>query len=302
MRVLIVGLGSIARKHISALNEIDKNIEIFAIRSKQTADGEENGINNLYSTSNLEDYNFSFIIISTPTFLHEQNLKELEYLKLPFFIEKPISDTLNIKNYLFRYDDFQTYVACNLRFLDSLCFLKNKCNLSELRINEVNVYAGSYLPDWRPNINYKENYSALPEKGGGVHIDLIHEIDYVYWFFGKPKDKKSYFKSNSSIDIKSIDYANYILEYDYFTVSIILNYYRKDSKRYIEVITDKHSFYIDLLNNEVFRDNISIFKSEQKIIDTYKAQLEYFIDVLNKKETSFNTLKDGVEVLNICIG
>jgi predicted dehydrogenase len=300
MRVLIVGLGSIAKKHIAALRKINPQVEIFAQRSKFSE--EEDSIVNLYEKSGLEKYNFSFILISTPTFLHEQNLLDLKYLNKPFFIEKPISNSLAIENRLNEFNDRLTYVACNLRFLDCLAYFKKNYLNKNIRINDVRVYAGSFLPNWRPSIDYKTNYSALPEMGGGVHLDLIHEIDYLYWFFGKPINKISYFKNNSSIEVKSCDYANYILDYGQFTASVQLNYFRLDTKRFLEVLTDKATYYIDLLLNEIFENGRSIFKSNQKMIDTYEAQLNYFIGLLkNNQKHSFNSIYNGVDVLKICL-
>ena len=47
MKVLIVGLGSIAKKHITALKSIDPTIEIYALRSSKYAETFDN-ISNLY--------------------------------------------------------------------------------------------------------------------------------------------------------------------------------------------------------------------------------------------------------------
>ncbi|MBP6754889.1 MAG: Gfo/Idh/MocA family oxidoreductase [Bacteroidia bacterium] len=300
MKVLIVGLGSIAKKHIQALRIINDNIQVYALRS--SVSNEEDDVINLYQTNDLDKYKFNFIIISTPTHLHEKNLLDLAYLNIPFFIEKPLSNNLEVISVFENLKNIKTYVACNLRFLDCLNYVKDNLDFSKERVNEVNVYSGSYLPEWRPNTDYKKNYSVLPEKGGGVHIDLIHEIDYVYWIFGQPLNKSSYFKSKSTLDIKSIDYANYILEYNNFSASIILNYYRRDSKRTLEIVTDNCTYFINLFSNEVYQNNKLIFKSEQKIVDTYENQLRYFIDSIEKKEPYFNTAHDGFEVLKICIG
>ena len=41
----------------------------------------------------------------------------------------------------------------------------------------------SYLPQWRKK-NYKKSYSSNAKLGGGVSLDLSHEIDYIQWIFG----------------------------------------------------------------------------------------------------------------------
>lgn len=47
MRVLIVGLGSIARKHVAALRHIDPSVELYAMRSGRESKSWE-GITDLY--------------------------------------------------------------------------------------------------------------------------------------------------------------------------------------------------------------------------------------------------------------
>ena len=43
-----------------------------------------------------------------------------------------------------------------------------------------------FFPDWRPNRDYRRSYSSRAEDGG-VLRDLIHEIDYAVWLFGRPQ-------------------------------------------------------------------------------------------------------------------
>ena len=37
---------------------------------------------------------------------------------------------------------------------------------------------------FRVKSNYLKSYSASKSKGGGVLLDLSHEIDYINWLFG----------------------------------------------------------------------------------------------------------------------
>ena len=238
MKVLILGPGSIARKHVQSILRIVPGSQIFALRS---GNGGEKypGVTNIYSLSEIDTRNINFCIISTPTSEHKSSIEQVIRYGVPLFIEKPIHNSIEIRSTILEITkaNLVTYVACNLRFLDSLQYLKNNMAIIESKkLNEVNVYSGSYLPDWRANINFRDSYSANRELGGGVHLDLIHELDYLYWMFGIPRSVHSLFKNQSTLGISAFDYANYLLEYDGFCASIVLNYYRRDSKRTLELI------------------------------------------------------------------
>ena len=300
MNVLIVGLGSIANKHISALKNINPDIKIYALRSSEDANSIE-GITNLFSIIEIKVIQFRFAIISNPTYAHHQTIKELIPLNIPLFIEKPLLSKLDngVLVNLINKNTIITYVACNLRFLDCLQFTKNY--ITNERINEVNIYCGSYLPNWRPGRNYKKTYSANKDQGGGVHIDLIHEIDYAYWLFGKPKKVSKVFSSKSSLKINAFDYANYTLSYADFNTSIILNYFRRDPRRTLEIVLEKETILVDILKNMVYRDTELIFHSEKTIVDTYETQLRFFIDKIITEKSKLNIIDEAYEILEICL-
>lgn len=303
MKVLVVGLGSIAKKHINALLSIDSRYEIVALRSNRNAPPEE-WLTNVFSIQEAKQFEYEFIIIATPTFLHQKNIEELISFGKPLFIEKPLSNTLEIESLIsliFEKKIF-TYVACNLRFLDVIVYVKEHYIDSEIRINEVNSYCGSYLPDWRPHQDFRKNYSSDPEKGGGVHLDLIHEIDYLYWFFGKPLETYKYLRSKSTLEIEAIDYANFILEYQDFNVSVVLNYYRIDAKRTLELVTETKTILVDLLHNKIYENGELVFQSNQKPIETYEGQLRLFINQIHSnKRDFFNSIDEAFEVLKISL-
>lgn len=302
MKVLIVGLGSIANKHISAIKALNLKVEFFALRSDIQA-SDIDGITNIYSLKDIP-IGINFAIISNPTNLHYDYIDKLTEYGMPLFIEKPPVNSLSKLQPLLakiEKNNIYTYVACNLRYLPCIHYLKQYISTNNVRINEVNVYCGSYLPDWRPGKNYKTIYSANANMGGGVHLDLFHELDYIIWFFGKPMDYTASFRSVSSLNIDAIDYANYALSYPTFSANIVLNYYRRKPKRTLEIIFDNNTWTIDLLQNKIRDDNeIIIFASEDGIIETYKQQMSDFI-INMKSNTSINTFEESVEVLKICL-
>ena len=304
MNVLIIGLGSIAKKHIVALQEIVPESNIFALRSKPDS-SKLKGVTNIYNL-NDNSVHFSFAIISNPSSLHFKFIQDLAQRNIHLFIEKPPVHTLDNIDHLLKVvkeANILSYVGCNLRFHPCIEFLKENLGKEAKRINEVNVYCGSYLPDWRPHQDFKQSYSTMRHLGGGVHLDLFHELDYVTWIFGFPNYHHSTKKSNSSLNIDSIDYANYLLEYDHFCVNLTLNYYRRTPKRTIEILFDNDLWIIDLLNHKIInqKGELIFINDNVNTISTYISQMRFFIHHLNSLNKMMNSLEESVRTLELCL-
>jgi len=303
MEIVIIGLGSISKKHILSLDALGIIYKIKALRSNRNATVEKN-ITNIYDLSEIGHPDF--VIISNPTSEHFQTIKSIAEIGLPMFIEKPAVHSLdNITEILalIRQNNLFTYVGCNLRFHPCLKYVKEQLFKTDKVINEVNIYCGSYLPDWRPGQNYKNIYSANLEMGGGVHLDLFHEMDYACWLFGQPNTFKGFSSSKSSLGINAPDYSNYILSYPSFNISIILNYYRREAKRSLEIVFEENTWYIDLIRHVIYDgEGALIFEAPNfNILDSYKDQMKYFIECLNTQKVPMNTFSESIEILKISL-
>ena len=304
MKILIIGLGSIAKKHISAISALFPDSLFFALRSNKNSATFEN-IKNIFEI-NETPKDIDFIIISNPTNLHASTIKKVIFLKKPIFIEKPIFDNIesNVETRnLINKSGIKTYIACNLRFHPSIIFLKNYIDNNNKKINEVNLYCGSYLPNWRENIDYTESYSAKKNMGGGVDLDLIHELDYAIWLFGFPLNYNSTKRKISQLKIDSFDYCLYNLKYNEFNLSVILNYYRITPKREIEIVFEDDILVCNLLNTEIrnSKNEIIFLDNSYNINKTYLSQAEYFINNLKNNDPYINNLEESLEILKIAL-
>ena len=301
MNILIVGLGSIAKKHIKAIDIVHPGAKITALRNTSGREDVE-GVNNIYNWDEVPE-GLDFIIISNPTKFHKEAILHSLNFGYPLFIEKPLVCDLDDASQISKAMEHTkplTYVACNLRFHPCLLFLKQYLSEKKPRISEVNVYCGSDLSTWRDGQDYTRSYSAKAELGGGVHLDLIHEVDYCYWLFGKPDEVLSLKRKISSLQINSIDFAAYHLSYPQFTVNISLNYYRKTVKRAIEIVADETILYVDLVKAMAWSDDEQIFSdSNFKMEQTYIDQMDYFVRQINKRQKLMNDFNEAVEVLKI---
>ncbi|WP_419767371.1 Gfo/Idh/MocA family protein [Arcobacter sp.] len=248
MKVLIIGFGSIGKRHYDVLSKFSQ-IESIDLITKQQ-------INNIQSFKFLEEVDnintYDYFVIATQTNKHFEQLKYLEENvenKL-IFCEKPLFETK--KNLLIKKN--KVFIGYVLRFHPLL--KKLKTFLEDETVIKVNVDCGQYLPTWRPNINYKDCYSAKKEEGGGVLLDLSHEIDYVQWLFGKITAIKSYQVKISDLEIDSDDLTMLIGKTNKNVfVNVSMDYISKFTHRRILVDTLNGSYELDFIANELLTKN-----------------------------------------------
>ena len=303
--MLVIGLGSIARKHLAALRTLLPKVEVYALRS-QRAEAAIEGVTNLYDFREAKFMEPDFVLLANPTRYRDAAMTQVIELGVPIFLEKPVSHSLQqVEVVLAQLEQagVLTYVGCNLRFLDCLQYVRGALVQQQLVPNEVNVYCGSYLPKWRPGTDFRQSYSSLPALGGGVHLDLIHELDYLYWIFGQPMVVHSFKRSVSSLSIESVDYANYLLEYPDFAATVVLNYYRRDYRRQLEIVLPDDTWTVDLAANTVTDCSGNLLQqSTQRMLDTYTSQMTNFIRMIEgNPEVQENTYREGAAVLKIAL-
>jgi predicted dehydrogenase len=301
MKVLIIGIGSIAQKHIEALRLLEPAIELFGLRSTKQSTHKE-GVIDVYSWKEVPS-DLDFIIISNPTSEHYKAIEQAIEFKVPLFIEKPSLANLEGSEKLLKAIEqhkITTYIAFPLRFNPVVQWLKT--NLLDKRVVELSAYCGSYLPDWRPGQDYTTTYSAHKNLGGGVHLDLIHELDYVTWLLGLPVKADSFFSKVSNLNIDTFDSAHYWLAYKNKNASVTLNYYRRDAKRELTIVMDADTWVADLLTNEI-KDQTGtiIFKANLSQKSMYYDQMNYFIECLTTGKTPMNSLRESLKVVEICL-
>ena len=301
MKVLIVGYGSIAKKHARVLRKIVPGVEIIALRNSGKSEQYQN-IKSIYCWGDV-NADIDFIIISNPSSEHYTAILEAINFGVPLFIEKPPLATLDGADKLAEKiisGNILTYTAFNLRFHPVIAWLKE--NLEKMRVIEVNAYCGSYLPEWRPGKDYRTIYSAKKNLGGGVHLDLLHELDYIHYLFGLPSSFNSFLSIKSELEIDTYDCAHYWLEYSRFNVSVLLNYYRRDAKRNLEIVCEDETLIADLINYKVIRSNGKVlFESLPDILKTYEAQMNYFINSIINKEQPMNSFAEALQTLKLCL-
>lgn len=300
MNVLLLGLGSIAQKHLRALKELGTEAKIYALRSNADAP-KSDGVINIHNVADVPR-DITFAMICTPTYVHARSIKTALTFRCPLFIEKPLLRHLSeIDRVMKSIDEVRvpTYVACHLRHHPCLHYVWD--HLKDHRVRNVRAYCGSYMPEWVPG-DFRKSFRANKEQSGGVHLELIHELDYVTWLFGMPKESSSTLKNTGALGIDIIDDARYDLSYNGFDAVVEVNYHRRDPKRMLEVTFDDGIWTVDLLAFSITDEKGAIvFCSNWSIADVYCEQMRYFLECLGQGRQPINSVHEAADVLQLAL-
>ncbi len=198
----------------------------------------------LDAVKDLEQY--GYIVIASETFKHFDQIAYLERhtKNATILCEKPLFE--KSKPLVVRQNS--VYVGYVLRFHPML--QKIESILQQEKPFAVQVRCGSYLPSWRPGTDYRKNYSASKDQGGGVLLDLSHEIDYIQWLFGAISTIDSYQSKISDLEISSDDYVTAIGTTEKgVIVDFSLDYISKIPRREILFHTPNLTVRADLIGN-----------------------------------------------------
>ncbi len=289
IKILIIGYGSIGKKHLKVLRNIKYKKEIFIL-------SERNFTNkifvNRYAIKNL---NPDYIIICSKTSSHLRDVKFIEKTleKKIVLIEKPIFNKLN----KFKPSKNKYFVNYQLRLHPIIKKLKEIA--SNKKILNLQVSCNSFLPAWR-NTEYKKSYSSQKRLGGGVLLDLSHELDYILWIFKNVSVNYSKIEKNSKLNINSEDHASVLGKISNEGIlHLNLSYFSRISNRKILLDCNDFSFEGDLIKNY-----FKFESSKKKITKFYKISQSKLLSNVHRKiiEKDFKDLcsfEEGLQVLKL---
>lgn len=300
MKILFIGFGSIAKKHLGNLKILFANEELIVdvIKRKNQVDEKyQNDINHIWVDYNQLNCNYDIIFVTNPTDVHFEALHYALKWSNNLFIEKPIFNHTNYDiKFLEKNKDKKIYVACPLRYNPVIQYIKDNINVQS--IYSVRSICSSYLPNWRPNTDYRKNYTCKKENGG-VAIDLIHELDYLLYLFGEPEILLKQEYKVSDLEIEASDIAMYVGKFASSTVELHLDYFGKESRRKIELITKNGLIVGDLLQQKVVLENSEIIDFEN--VDIFVKELEHFINYIRGNEECGNDVNYALNTLKIAL-
>ena len=315
--VLIVGLGSIGKRHLEVLKKLRRDCLVTVV--SRTAKYIENNFVDFCAKSISEavfknpiKQKISCALICSPATEHLDNAIELCQKGIHVLIEKPISTDRKSSTDLFKLNNLKKIVKDKkIKTLTGYMLRhdpaakKFKELIDKGAIGEVfYVYSkcSSYLPNWRPNQDYRKSVSANRSLGGGVLLELSHEIDYLIWFFGELESVYAELGTSDILNLDVEDSADLILKSKKgASISLHLDFLNKQTERYVEAFGSKGQIKWDFAKKSVSlqAEEVLEFTHHEDYNYNYEQQILHFLKSIEEGSPTVVPIEDAIKRLEV---
>jgi predicted dehydrogenase len=311
LKILVCGAGSIGVRHINNLQYL--GIEVLVWRSRG---GNLNKLKDEFGVKTFPSVddaliNADAVVIATVTSKHIELALKAAKLGKHIFIEKPISNNTNGLNELKKLvqkNKLVFEVGCQLRSHPNLKILSQ--TLSQNDYGPLYTYravVGQRLEDWRPGTDYTKSYSAKAHLGGGALLDLIHEIDLLYWITGSIDSVYASLTKVSDQLMSSEDLVNITLKNSNGAQGQLqLDMVSPEYRRSMELVYKEGVFFWDYIAGTLIYKSNGCSVLLDKVPDDFNrnslfiSHMKHFIKRINNPNISpLCSIDDGIAALCI---
>lgn len=310
-----MGLGSIGSRHLRISRKLLPHADIRVLSRKVESIVPQYSNGCFGSLSDAILFAPDIAVIATPSSFHLETAQAFADIGTHLLVEKPLSDSIAGVGRLLQTVERNRsvlFTGYNLRFSTSLQYFRGVIEDGVIgKVLSVRCEVGQYLPSWRPDKDYRLGVSANRELGGGVLLELSHELDFLRWIFGEVDWVRATLSRQSDLEIDVEDSAHLIIGFipkvpsRPLVATVNLDFVRHDTTRMCVAIGEAGSVRWNGLTGEVAlygQDTdewhaLYAHYSEQD--ETYLAEWREFLECVDESRTPGVTGEDGLRVLEI---
>ena len=264
-----------------------------------------------YQTAIKENSDIDAAIIATPTIFHLDASQFLAKHNIHLFIEKPLSNSLTgTKEFSKIVKKYKIIVMMGHSYMFEKGFKKLKLLLSKNVIGNiyfVNYIQGQFLPDWHPWADYKKEYTARNDLGGGALLTLTSHTFYLLeWLFGRVNSiHGNIIQNTKSLDVNVDDSICMLLKTNSgILIQTLNNFIVRVHNHIIFVEGSKGRIEYDFVSQKI---TLFKHKSKSKIFDVsdennsrFINEIKYFIQSIKKNSINENfDLESGIRFMKL---
>jgi predicted dehydrogenase len=310
MKILIVGLGSVGRRHLRNLVALGETDLVLLRSGKSTLPEEElHGypvVTQIDAALRLQP---QAAIIATPTALHLQSAIPLARAGCHLLLEKPVSHSMESITDLqdaVRQGGGQVVIAFQYRHHPGLLAIRRWLEQDAIgRPLIARAQYCDYLPGWHPWEDYRQSYSARADLGGGAVLTLCHPLDYLLWLLGDVKSVTGATAAKAGMGIDVEDSAEAALEFASGVLGgVHLNYVQRPASHQLTIVGTEGTLQWDQSDGaaRLYRARAGAWEVAEAPAgyernDMFVAEMMRFLDVLAGKSAAAPSLAEGIRSL-----
>jgi predicted dehydrogenase len=310
MNILLIGLGSIGKRHLRNILSLGYN-DVSVVSNSFSANAEFEKVT-VFKTIDeaFASNHFDAAFVCSPTAFHiEQLIALLKNRVKSIYIEKPLNNSLqNVDVVLQLANKYFPHIVVgyDLHFDPGIQRIREWIKENRIdRIVSANAFVGQHLPQWRPYEDHRQGMSAKKETGGGVMLDLIHEVDYLYWLLGNVETVACNYINTGELEIETEEAADMLLKFSNgVTATVHLDYWQPKLKRFCILTGTKGTIHWNLSEQNVTITNLQgeqeefsyqSFNRNDRFVCIVKTFLE------NANDERLTKLPDAIESLKVIL-
>jgi predicted dehydrogenase len=315
MHLLIVRLGSIGRRHLGILSALDPAPRLTIWRHRRPAEAAElpDGVDTVYDLDAALAAKPDAALLCGPASEHVEIARQLAERGIHLFIEKPISDRRDGVEALIELcarRRLVLMVGYCLRFHPAVAGLRAAVAAGAIgRVLHAQVDVGQLLGNWRPGRRVVDTVSAHAALGGGVLLELSHEIDYLCWALGRPRTVSASVARLGSETVDAEDCADLLLDFPGGThAALHLDMLSRPPRRGCTMIGTEGSLRMDLRAGSLDRFDAAsgawqmiVPPDPDRIAATYRPEIAHFLGCVATGDRPLVTGEDGLEALDVVL-
>ena len=313
MKVLIIGLGSMGKRRLRLIRDIDSSINIIGLDSNEERSEEvskEYGIAVYKDLSSvMSEGDMDAVFVCTSPLSHHNIIDKLLEYDIPIFTElNLVSD-----GYEKFINEEKLFLSSTFLYREDIKWIINKVN--GMRVNYV-YHTGQYLPDWHPWEDYRK-YFVGEKKSNGCREIMAIELPWITEAFGDIVDFNVIRDKMSDLEVDYPD--NYMMSFVHksgIVGLVAVDVVSRNASRRLEVFGENNHIlwdgkpdslkdynlesgqfetirvYDDVVHREGYSSNI--------IENAYRAEIEAFFSlVAGKKDSVRYSFKKDYKILQL---
>ena len=299
---MVIGLGSMGKRRIRLIKQIDEKIEIIGVDSNIERCKETEGKFNITTSQNMnavDSVNCAFICTSPLS--HSKIINTCLTKGWNVFTElNLVSDMYEENLTLANEKNVVLFLSSTFLYRDEVCYISDEVKASGSKVNYT-YHIGQYLPDWHPWESYK-NFFVGDKRSNGCREIMAIELPWITNVFGKVIKYHVISDRLTKLDIDYPDCFMIQLEHESGTKGMLtVDIVSRKAVRNLEIFGEdlylswdgspKGLYKYNIASKE--NENISLYES----VDKYEGYSAFIIENAYRKEieTFFSQIKQGIK-------